>query len=129
MITALHHPRAGYHLLRLSVAAMMLLHGIAKLIGGIGGIETRVAGVGLPRFVAWGVLVGEVLAPLLVIANVFVQPAAIVMAINMVFAIWLVHAHELLALGRGGGWAIELQALYLAASLSLALIARPGRRG
>lgn len=108
---------------------MMLLHGIAKLTGGIGGIETRVTGVGLPRFVAWGVLVGEVLAPLLVIANVFVQPAAIVMAINMVFAIWLVHAHELFALGRGGGWAIELQALYLAASLSLALIAKPGRRG
>lgn len=129
MIPALHHPRAGYHLLRLSLAGMMLLHGIPKLTGGISGIETRVTGAGLPGFVAWGVLVGEVLAPLLLIANVFVQPAAIVMAVNMVFAIWLVHAHEILALGRGGGWAIELQALYLVASLALALIAKPGRRG
>jgi putative oxidoreductase len=129
MLTVLHQPRAGYHLLRLSVAGMLLLHGISKLINGIGGIEGRVTGYGLPAFVAYGVLIGEVVAPLLVIANFFVQPAAIVMAINMAFAIGLAHAHQVLSLGRGGGWAIELQALYLLGSIAIALLARPGRRG
>jgi putative oxidoreductase len=129
MLTVLHQPRAGYHLLRLSVAGMLLLHGIAKLINGIGGIEARVTQYGMPGFVAYGVLIGEVVAPLFVIANFFVQPAAIVMAINMLFAIGLAHAHDVFTLGRNGAWAIELQALFLFPSIAIALLARPGRRG
>jgi len=128
MLTALHQPRAAYHLLRLSVAAMMLLHGISKVLHGIGGIEARVVSHGFPAWLAYGVYVGEVLAPLLLIANVWVQGAAIVMAVNMVFAIFLAHAGDVFALRRGA-WAIELQALFLVGSLAVALMARPGSRG
>ena len=128
MLTALHQPRAAYHLLRLSVAAMMLLHGISKVLHGIGGIEARVVSHGFPAWLAYGVYVGEVLAPLLLIANVWVQGAAIVMAVNMVFAIFLAHAGDVFALRRGA-WAIELQALFLVGSVAVALMARPGSRG
>ena len=128
MLTALHQPRAAYHLLRLSVAAMMLLHGISKILHGIGGIEARVVSHGLPSWFAYGVYVGEVLAPLLLIANVWVQGAAIVMAVNMLFAIFLAHAGDVFALRRGA-WAIELQALFLVGSVAVALMARPGSRG
>ena len=128
MLTALHQPRAAYHLLRLSVAAMMLLHGISKVLHGIGGIEARVVSHGFPAWLAYGVYVGEVLAPLLLIANVWVQGAAIVMAVNMLFAIFLAHAGDVFALRRGA-WAIELQALFLVGSLAVALMARPGSRG
>ncbi|HUG22354.1 DoxX family protein [Piscinibacter sp.] len=130
MTNVLHHPRIGYHLLRLSVAAMMLLHGIAKLMNGIDGIERMVVGKGLPAFVAYGVFIGEVLAPLLVLAGVWVGPAALLMAVNMVFAIGLAHTHEVLTLGKQGGWAIELQGLFFVSSLAIALMAPPfGRKG
>jgi len=128
MLTALHQPRAAYHLLRLSVAGMMLFHGISKVLHGIGGIEARVVSHGLPAWLAYGVYVGEVLAPLLLIANVWVQGAAIVMAVNMLFAIFLAHAGDVFALRRGA-WAIELQALFLVGSVAVALMARPGSRG
>ena len=128
MLTALHQPRAAYHLLRLSVAAMMLLHGISKVLHGIGGIEARVVSHGFPAWLAYGVYVGEVLAPLLLLANFWVQGAAIVMAVNMLFAIFLAHAGDVFALRRGA-WAIELQALFLVGSLAVALMARPGSRG
>jgi putative oxidoreductase len=128
MLTALHQPRAAYHLLRLSVAGMMLFHGISKVLNGIGGIESRVVASGMPAFVAYGVYLGEVVAPLLLIANVWVQGAAIVMAVNMLFAIGLAHAGDVFALRRGA-WAIELQALFLVGSVAVALLARPGSRG
>jgi len=128
MLTALHQPRAAYHLLRLSVAAMMLLHGISKVLHGIGGIEARVVSHGFPAWLAYGVYVGEVLAPLLLLANFWVQGAAIVMAVNMLFAIFLAHAGDVFALRRGA-WAIELQALFLVGSVAVALLARPGSRG
>jgi putative oxidoreductase len=129
MLTLLHQPRLGFHVLRLSVAGLMLMHGIAKLLRGVGGIEQMLVAKGLPGWFAYGAYVGEVLAPLLVIAGFWVQPAALLMAVNMLFAIYLAHAHEIVALGRGGGWAIELQALFLFGSVSIALLARPGPRG
>ena len=51
--------------MRLSVSGMMLLHGVAKLRGGVDGIEARLGALGLPDFIAYGVFLGEVVAPLL----------------------------------------------------------------
>ena len=127
MLKLLHHPRVGFHILRLAVAGMMLLHGIAKLMKGVDGIEGMLVSKGLPGWLAYGALIGEVVAPLLVIANVFVGPAALVMAVNMLFAVGLAHAGQVLALGRSGGWAIELQALFLFGSIAIALMAPPSR--
>ena len=52
----------GKLVLRIALGLLILLHGIFKLRHGIGGIEGMVAAHGLPGFVAYGVLVGEVLA-------------------------------------------------------------------
>jgi putative oxidoreductase len=129
MITALHQPRLAYHVLRLSVAGMMLMHGIAKLVKGVGGIENLLAARGLPEELAYGVYLGEVVAPVLVIANIWVQISALTMVVVMVFAIGLAHAGEIFTLRSTGAWGIELQALFLFGSLAVALLARPGRRG
>jgi putative oxidoreductase len=40
----------------------------------------------------------------------------------MVVAIGLVHMHELFALGKQGGWALELQGLYLFGAVAVALL-------
>jgi putative oxidoreductase len=116
----------GKLVLRLALGILILLHGIAKLRGGIGPIEGLVASAGLPAFVAWGVYVGEVLAPLLVIAGWYAVAGAAIIAVNMLFAIGLAHSAELLALGASGGWALELQGLYLATAVAVALLG-PGR--
>jgi putative oxidoreductase len=120
LLNALYHPRAGFLILRWSVAGLMLFHGVAKLMKGVGGIEGMLAGAGLPAFLAYGVFIGEVVAPVLVIIGVLVGPAALVMAINMAVAVALVHTGELLQLGKQGGWALELQGLFLFGSLAIA---------
>lgn len=125
LLNALHHPKAGFLILRLSVAGLLLLHGIAKLLNGVAGIQGMLGKVGLPSFVAYGVFFGEVIAPLMVIFGFWVGPAAIVMAINMLFAIGLAHTNELFQLGRTGGWALELQGLFLFGSIAIALMAPP----
>ncbi len=117
---------AGKLLLRVALGLLFLLHGIAKIKGGVGGIEGMVTGAGLPGFVAYGVYIGEVLAPILLIAGFYSRIAAVVIAINMVFAIALAHASELFQLGKQGGWALELQGMFLFTAIAVALIG-PGR--
>lgn len=117
-----HLDDAGKLTLRLTIGILMLLHGIAKLTGGIGGIEGMLVARGIPAFVAWGVYVGEVLAPALLIVGVYTRLAALVVAINMLFAIALAHTSQVWQLSNNGGWAIELQGLFLFGALAVALL-------
>ena len=123
--SAFHQPDAGFFVLRWAVAGLMLFHGIAKVLHGVAPIEGMLAGMGLPTFIAYGVLLGEVVAPLLVLANVLVVPAALVMAVNMVVAVALAHTTQIFTLGKTGGWALELQGLYFFGSVAIALLAPP----
>jgi putative oxidoreductase len=126
-LSKMYYPRFGTYLLRWSVSIMMLLHGIAKLFGGVGFIQGKLVAAGVPGFVAYGVLIGEVLAPLFVMSGVFVAPAALVMAINMVVAVLMVHMGDLFLLTKQGGWALELQGLYLVGALAIAFTAKPSK--
>jgi len=121
--SAFHLHEVGFFILRWAVAGLMLFHGVWKLRLGLGSIESLLVGAGLPAFIAYGVLIGEVLAPLLVLANRLVVPAALVMAFNMLVAVALVHTTQVFTLSKSGGWALELQALYFFGSLAIALIA------
>lgn len=112
----------GKLVLRLSVGTLMLLHGIHKIRNGVQGIIDRVAAAGLPGELGYLVLVGEVLAPVLVIVGLWTRPAALMMAITMIVAVWLVHMNDLYLLTRTGGWALELQGLFLFGSLAIALL-------
>jgi putative oxidoreductase len=124
----LHHPQLGYRLLACTVAILMLFHGVSKLMNGVGGIAGMLNGIGLPGFLAYGAYIGEVVAPLLVLAGFFVAPAALVMAINMVVAIALAHGHQLFSINeKTGGYTLELQAFFLLGSIAIALLAP--RRG
>ena len=114
--------------LRLTLGILMLLHGIAKLRYGVGGIEGMVTNHGLPGFLAYGVFVGEVIAPLLVIFGFYARIGGVIMAVNMVAAITLAHGSQLLDLDKSGGWALELQGFFLFTSIVVALIG-PGKFG
>lgn len=117
---------AGKLILRCTVAALMLFHGVAKLQNGIGSIEDMLTDQGLPTMLAYGVYVGEVVAPLLMLVGWLTRISAAVFAFNMVVAIALGHPGEIFALGQFGGWAIELQMLYLLGAVSVVCLG-PGR--
>lgn len=116
----------GKLILRLTLGGLILLHGVAKLIGGVSGLSGTVSGAGLPSFFTYGVYVGEVIAPILVLLGWYSRIGAALIAINMLFAIGLVHRAELFTLGRSGGWALELQGMFLFTAIAVALIG-PGR--
>lgn len=116
----------GLLLLRISVAGLMLFHGVAKLSGGIGGITGMLADAGLPTVFAYGVYVGELVAPILIIVGLFARLSAIVLAFNMVVAIALAHSGDFFTLNEFGGWKVELPMLYLLGSVCIALLG-PGR--
>ena len=116
----------GKLLLRLTLGILMLLHGIGKLRYGVSGIEGMITSHGLPGFFAYGVFVGEVIAPLLVISGFYARIGGLIMAFNMVVAIALAHSSQLFDLGKSGGWELELQGFFLFTALVVALIG-PGK--
>ena len=112
----------GKFILRVALGVLILLHGIAKIGGGVSGIGGMLASQGLPGFLAYFVYVGEILAPVLLIAGIYTRPAAWIVVINMLVAIWLVHTKDLFAIGKNGGWALELQGMFLFAALAVAFM-------
>jgi len=74
---------------------------------------------GLPEIFAYGVLIGEILAPLMLIIGWRVRLAAVLLFINCLVAVLLVFPDQIFALGENGGWAIELLGLYMIGSLTL----------
>ncbi len=116
----------GKLILRLALGILVLLHGIAKLKGGAAGIVGMVEGTGLPGFLGYAVLLGEVLGPLLLIFGFHARIGAALIAINMIVAIALAHMGELTTINQTGGWALELQGMFLFTALALVLMG-PGR--
>lgn len=112
----------GRLLLRVLIGALILLHGIAKIKSGPAMMIETVTRAGLPELLAYGVYVGEVVGPVLMIIGSFTRLAALIVAVNMSTAVALAHLHQLQSLAPSGGWAVELQALYLFGALAVALL-------
>lgn len=106
-------------IIRLTVGILMLLHGIFKLNHGIGGIIGMVEAKGLPGFIGYGVFVGEVIAPLLIIIGYRTRVGSLLLIANMLVIIFLVQQHNFFALGAQGGWKLELVGFYLFGALAL----------
>ena len=84
------------------------------------------SGIGLPSWVSYGVYIGEVLAPIMVILGVFGRTGAFIIFVNMIFAVVLVHRPDVFTMGKQGGWALELQGMFMFTALALVLMT-PGR--
>ena len=91
----------------------MLFHGIHKLFAGIDGISGMLVAKGFPGFVAYGVLIGEVVAPILIILGILTRPAALVIALTMVVAWLMVGMGKTGMLDKTGAWAIESLVYFL----------------
>lgn len=118
----LSHDDFGKLLLRLAVGGLMLFHGLHKLFDGVGGISNMLVAKGLPGFIAYGVLVGEVVAPCLLILGILTRPAALVLAFTMVVAWLMVGTGKTFALDAVGAWAIESLVYFFVGALAVAFL-------
>lgn len=112
----------GKLVVRVALGFLILLHGISKIKGGPGFIVDVVNKAGLPSAIAYLVYIGEVVAPILLILGLFSRIAALIVAVNMGFAISLVHAAQFFSLSKTGGWELELQGMYLFTAIAIALM-------
>ena len=113
---------AGLLVLRLTLGAIMLFHGIAKVTHGVAWMSGPLGAAGLPSALAYGAYVGEVVAPLLLIFGVWPRAAALVIAFDMFMAIVLARHGDVGKINpMSGGWAIELEALLFFVALAIAL--------
>lgn len=112
----------GKLVLRLALGLMVLLHGVAKLVGGIGFVTGALQKLGLPGAIGYLVYVGEVIAPLLIVFGLWTRLAALILAGNMVVAVLLMHTTQLFSLSDTGGWELELQGMFFFAALVLVLL-------
>ncbi|KAA1051892.1 DoxX family protein [Pseudocitrobacter sp. 73] len=118
----LSHEDFGKLLLRLAVGGLMLFHGLHKLFAGIDGISAMLVAKGFPGFIAYGVLVGEVVAPVLIILGVLTRLSALVLAFTMVVAWLMVAMGKTFALDAVGAWAIESIVYYFIGGMAIAFL-------
>ncbi|WP_434980234.1 DoxX family protein [Daejeonia sp. YH14] len=110
----------GILIQRLSVGGLMLFHGIHKLIGGVSWMGDMLAAKGIPSFVSYGSIIGEVIAPLMIIFGIKTRLAAFIYAFTMFVAFMLVHTGDFFSLDPAtGGWKIELVAAYFLGAVVL----------
>ena len=109
-------------ILRLTLGIMILFHGIHKIINGISGVKHLIVNAGLPEFMAYGVYLGEVLMPILILLGLYARIAAGVIAVNMLVAIYLAYGSVFFELTKHGAPIFELPFLYFILSVLLALL-------
>ncbi len=107
--------------LRVVLGILVLLHGVAKLPTPPGFIVDALAKLGLPAVIAYGVYIGEIVGPVLIIIGVWTRLGALAIFVNMIAALVIAHLPNLFQLGKQGGYALELQAMYLFTALALML--------
>lgn len=113
---------AGKLIFRVTFGVLILLHGIAKITGGLGFIAAALEKAGVSEGFGYLAYIGEVIAPLFLILGAWSRVAALVIAINMIVAVMLAHTGQLFSLAPSGGYELELQAIYLFGAVSLALM-------
>jgi len=109
----------GILIIRIAVGVLLPFHGFSKLINGISWLGGLLSNVGLPSFIRYGVFIGEIIAPILLVIGYRTRIASLFVAFNMFMAVFLVHRHEIFTLKGSGGWAIELDALIFFSALAL----------
>jgi putative oxidoreductase len=117
-----YSPDIAKLLLRVSIGIMMLFHGFHKVINGIGGVRYLVTNAGLPEFFAYGVFIGELVFPVLIVLGLYARVASLGLAFTMLMAIFLAHGSSLFELGKHGAPTFELPFLYMISCIVIFLL-------
>jgi len=112
----------GKLILRTSVGVLMLFHGMNKIIYGVDGVKNLLSEAGLPQFLAYGVYLGEVIVPIFLILGLYARIASLVLAFNMLVAIFLAHGESIFSLSKHGGLVMELPLFYFILSVAIFIL-------
>jgi putative oxidoreductase len=113
----LKNDNLGKLFLRIAVAVIILFHGWFKLTHGVGWIRGMLGGMG---FLAYGVYLAELIAPVLILIGFRTRLAALLIVVDMLVAIAMVLHTAIFSVNpMGGGWAIEVEAMLMLCSLAL----------
>ena len=115
----------GKLIVRVMVSVLMLFHGIGKLLnfsGTVGWLGGMLASHGLPEFIAYGVFIGEIIGPLMILFGFYARWGGVLVIINMLFAIGLVHMGSLLALTDGGTLELQVDYFFLFSALAVCFL-------
>ena len=112
---------AALLILRVVLGLLILLHGINKLPPPPEFLITALSARGLPSVLAYGVYLGEIVGPILVIIGIWTRVGALLIVANMIVALLVAHTGDLFHLNKQGGYQLELQAMYLFTAVALAL--------
>jgi putative oxidoreductase len=97
----------------------MLVYGITKLINGVSFISGLLSDYGLPSFFSYGVYIGEILTPLLIIIGYRTKLAGLIFAINCLVAILMVQLPNFFTLNEFGGWYVGPIVIYFVFGLAM----------
>jgi len=109
----------GKLILRVMLGGLLLFHGVDKIAHGITFIENHMKILELPAYIAYGVYIGEIVAPILLILGWYSRVWAAIIALNMLVAIYLVSGKSFFQLASYGSWAMEIPAFYLMSALAI----------
>jgi putative oxidoreductase len=112
---------AALLILRVVLGLLILLHGINKLPPPPEFLITALSARGLPSVLAYGVYLGEIVGPILIIIGIWTRVGALLIVANMIVALFVAHTGDLFHLNKQGGYQLELQAMYLFTAVALAL--------
>jgi putative oxidoreductase len=112
---------AGILVQRVTVGGLMLFHGVYKIFNGVEGIQKMLEARDLPGFFAYGVYLGEVLGPLMMILGFKARIGAALVAFTMIVSIPLAFSDSFWKLTDTGGPVIELNLLYLLGALAIVI--------
>lgn len=112
----------GKLLLRLLVGGLLIFHGFHKIVTGPGWVAEQLGAHGVPGIFAWGVYLGEVVGPTLVILGVYTRIGGLLILANMVVAVLVTNGPNIFHLNDYGGVRIELEAFYGICGLIVAML-------
>ncbi|WP_029097865.1 DoxX family protein [Brevibacillus thermoruber] len=120
--------KTAFAVLRMVTGMIFFAHGLHKLQKGMGAVAEWFGSVGLPTWLAYLVMLAEVLGGMALLIRVVVRPAALLLAVIMAGAIVTVKWPNGL-IGSGGTSGYELDLVLLAVTLYLAVKKGEGRDG
>ncbi len=112
----------GKLLLRLGLGGLVLFHGAHRLLTGLDPVRAMLMDHRLPVALAYLVYLGEIVGPVLIILGLFTRIGAFLIALEVLLLVLLNGMPHVLAIAPDGGYALEVEALYFTAALTLMLI-------
>jgi putative oxidoreductase len=109
----------GKLILRATCSGLLMFHGSYKIFKEMDSTISMVRDAGLPGFFAYGTIVGEFIAPLLIIVGFKTRIAALIVAFSMLSSILIAHRDIALKVNDYWGWMIELNVFFMMGALAI----------